>query len=134
MQIFIIGTPLETALSLDSKRFHRQISEAKIILKAINGLNKWRGPLIEMYKSNIEWLTNYILIFEAVRVNDMVFAEYLNNLTINITPNFITKEYVINMKKRLYTKDKVFYKKWKSLGESNINMYWVNNEWKIIKQ
>lgn len=134
MQIFIIGTPLETALSLDNKRFHRQISEAKIILKAINGLNKWRGPLIEMYKSNIEWLTNYILIFEAVRVNDMVFAEYLNNLTINITPNFITKEYVINMKKRLYTKDKVFYKKWKSLGESNINMYWVNNEWKIIKQ
>ena len=39
MQIFIIGTPLETAILLDNKRFHRQLSEAKIILNAIYGEN-----------------------------------------------------------------------------------------------
>lgn len=62
MQIFITGTPLETALDLDKKRFYRQLSEAKIIRKAIMGLNGWKGPLIEMYRNNTEWLDLYINI------------------------------------------------------------------------
>lgn len=37
------------------------------------------------------------------------------------------------MKRRLYTKDKLFYKQWEDLGESDINWYFVDNEWKYYK-
>ena len=43
MQVFIIGTPFETAKSLDKKRLNKQIIECKQILKAIDG------------ESNINW-------------------------------------------------------------------------------
>jgi hypothetical protein len=37
MQVFIIGTPLETAKVLDNKRLNKQIIECGQILDAING-------------------------------------------------------------------------------------------------
>lgn len=134
MQIFITGTPLETALDLDKKRFYRQLSEAKIIRKAIMGLNGWKGPLIEMYRNNTEWLDLYILIFEAIRIGDIAMAEYLNKDALKITPIFHSDKYILNMKSRLYTKDNIYYKKWSHIGESYINMYWKGNEWIYIKQ
>ena len=47
-------------------------------------------------------------------------------------PNFHTKDYFNQMKRRLYTKDKSFYNQWNYLGESNINWYYDNNENKFI--
>ena len=37
MQVFIIGSPFETAEALDSKRLHKQIIEARQIIQAIQG-------------------------------------------------------------------------------------------------
>lgn len=134
MQIFIIGTPLETAILLDNKRFHRQLSEAKIILNAIYGENGWKGPLIDMYRNNIEWLKLYINIFEAVKSNNLNLAKTLDKQAFNITPIFQTQEYIINMRRRLYSKDPIYYNCYSRYGKSDFNMYWVNEGWKIIKQ
>lgn len=35
------------------------------------------------------------------------------------------------MKRRLYTKDKIFYQVWKNLGESDENWYYINDS--IVK-
>ena len=37
MQIFIIGSPFETAQALDKRRLNKQIIECRQIMKAING-------------------------------------------------------------------------------------------------
>ena len=134
MQIFIVGSIIETALSLDKRRFHRQISEAKIVQRAIKGENKWKGPLIEMYRYNYTWLSMYILVFEAIRNGDLAFAQYISEQAELISPKFFCEEYFNNMKSRLYTKDENYYKKWSDLGKSDVNMYWVDYEWRFIPQ
>ena len=46
MQVFIIGTPLETAMALDAKRLNKQTIEARQILKAIVGDSKaWANQI-----------------------------------------------------------------------------------------
>ena len=37
------------------------------------------------------------------------------------------------MKRRLYTKDKEFYKEFAHLGESEVNWYYVDDKWKYYK-
>lgn len=37
MQVFIVGSPLETAMALSKRHLNNQINEAKIILDALNG-------------------------------------------------------------------------------------------------
>ena len=48
-------------------------------------------------------------------------------------PNFHTEEYLNNMKRRLYTKNKQHYKQWSELGESNCNWYWSEEEKNFVK-
>lgn len=134
MQVFIIGSILETALDLDKRRFHRQLSEARILQRAIKGENEWKGPLVDMYRYCYTWLSMYIMVFEAVKVNDLAFARYMSEQAELIKPNWFCEEYFNNMKARLYTKDKEYYKKWEEFGESHVNMYWVDNEWRFIEQ
>ena len=43
MQVFIIGSALETAQALDKKRLNKQIVECKQILNAIEGKTKGLG-------------------------------------------------------------------------------------------
>lgn len=51
MQVFIIGSPLETAESLSPKHLNNQINEAKIILDALRGAKAWSN-----YENSItEW-------------------------------------------------------------------------------
>ena len=40
MQIFIVGSPIETADTLDKRRLNKQIIECRQILAAINGTIK----------------------------------------------------------------------------------------------
>lgn len=87
-----------------------------------------------MYRNHTEWLDIYILVFEAIRVEDYAFASYINEQAIQITPEFHSEEYILNMKRRLFTKDNIYYKRWSELGESNINIYWSVGGWRIIKQ
>jgi hypothetical protein len=37
MQVFIVGSPLETAKALDNRRLNKQIIECQQILDALNG-------------------------------------------------------------------------------------------------
>lgn len=132
MQIFIIGSVLETARTLDKKRFNRQISEAQLILDSINGNKHWKGPLVDMYKDHIMWLRSYISCFKHYKEGDIEMARNMDSVCKILTPPFFTDEYFNNMKKRLYTKDRVHYSNWSGLGESFINMYWDNMRWEWI--
>jgi hypothetical protein len=140
MQIFIIDNPLQTAISLDTRRFYAQIREAKIVLKWCEQVKSGEGqrwvnqPLVRMYINHMDWLRLYLQIFEAVRDGDMNRARILNEQTYQIIPNWHCIPYYTQMKRRLYTKNKSFYKIFEYLGESFDNWYWVDGKWKKIPQ
>ena len=143
MQVFIIGSPFETAKCLDRKRLNKQIIECRQILDAISGKTKaWTNhPCTIQYKEHTSWLVNYLntLIhyrrYVVLQDNFYLDAAIVCNCCANkLMPSFHTHEYFDNMKKRLYTKNHEHYKQWESLGESYENWYWVDNKWKIYKQ
>ena len=60
MQVFIIGTPLETAMALSKHHLNNQINEAKIILDALNGAKAWSNhPCVLQYRGHERWLEHY---------------------------------------------------------------------------
>ena len=135
MQVFIIGSVFETARLLDRRRLNKQIIECKQIFKAMDGGKAWANhPCTLQYKEYRNWLKLYMCSLECFIKGDYNSAATWSGLAQDITPDWHTEEYYTNMKKRLYTKDNVHYKQWEYLGESYINMYYVNNEWKYYKQ
>lgn len=150
MQVFIIGSPLDTAKNLDRRRLNKQIIECGQILKAIWGESKaWANhPCTIQYRENETWLwyyyqtlafyRNYINKasnqFGDISIEDLNKAKRKSKIADRYKPNFHTSAYFDNMKKRLYTKDNEYYKQWENLGESYENWYWVDNKWKIYKQ
>ena len=136
MQVFIIGSPLETAKVLDKKRLNKQIIECRQILKAINGETKaWANhPCTIQYRDNKEWLIAYTHCLEAFYTEDIHKARVWDCYAMDFKPNFHTQGYFDNMKRRLYTKNNEHYKQFVYLGESYENWYWINNNWKIYKQ
>lgn len=136
MQVFLVGSPYETAESLDPRRFNKQILEAEQILKAIRGDTKfWANhPVTKMYSGYYEWLKNYREVLVLYRSGKFSEAFVLSEKLELIKPKFLTIEYIENMKKRLYTKDPLYYSKWSYLGESYVNMYFVDGEWRIYDQ
>ena len=135
MQIFIIGSPLETAMALDSRRLNKQIIECTQILKALSGETKaWANhPVTKMYKDYQEWLKLYMHCLNAYRLNNISAAKYLSNYADTMRPQFHCQEYFNQMKRRLYTKNNEHYKQWKTLGESDVNWYYVDGQWKHYK-
>lgn len=139
MQVFIIDNPLYTARVLDSRRFHAQIREAKIVIKWCsmikNGDSRWvNQPLVQMYINNLEWLQAYINVFEAIKENDIHKANMWNLYANDLKPTFHTEDYFEQMKRRLYTKDPELYANWWYLGVSYDNWYYVNDQWRFYKQ
>lgn len=135
MQIFIIGTVIETAKILDKKRFYRQITEAELIYKGLLGLNGWGDNIVaKMYKDHIDYLKLYIDTFKAVKKGDYLEAEILSKKAETCKPSFICDAYIRNMKSRLYTKDPIYYALWKDYGESHINIYYIDGKWRSCKQ
>ncbi len=131
MQVFIVGSPLETAMALDSKRLNRQIQETKVILAALNGAKAWSNhPCVLQYRGYEEWLDRYLRCLDAQQEKFPSSVEYYNNLANAITPDWHTQEYYDQMKRRLYTKDPKHYKRWADLGESECNWYFVDGEWR----
>lgn len=135
MNVFIVGTPIQTALALDMRRLNKQIIECKQILKAINGETKaWANhPATLQYKDYTIWLKYYTLCLEDFKNGNIQRAHYWNGIADMLTPEWHTEEYYSHMKRRLYTKDKVHYAQWRNLGESDVNMYYVNGEWKYYR-
>lgn len=62
MQVFIIGSPLDTAKNLDRRRLNKQIIECQQILNAIDGKTKsWSNhPCTIQYREHKSWLINYL--------------------------------------------------------------------------
>ena len=142
MQVFIIGSPLETAKVLDKKRLNKQVIECRQIINAILGFSKsWANhPCTIQYREHVEWLICYecclreYIEYMNGNTRYLTTIEKLNEVCEKCTPNFHTQEYFDNMKRRLYTKDNEHYKQFAHLGESYDNWYWVDDKWKIYKQ
>ena len=136
MQVFIIGSPLDTAKNLDRRRLNKQIIECQQILDAIYGKsNSWvNHPCTIQYREFTAWLEWYSSCLSFYKNGAIVFAEFASMKANEFKPSWHTQEYFNNMKRRLYTKDNEYYKQWENLGESYENWYWVDNKWKIYKQ
>lgn len=137
MQVFIIGTPLETAMALDAKRLNKQIIEGNQIMKAIVGETKaWAiHPCTQMYRANGYdiWLNAYLICLEAYRNKDMEQAEEWNRVASRFTPPFHKEAYFNQMKRRLFTKNPEHYRQWANLGTSDENWYFVGDEWRYYR-
>ena len=103
MQVFIIGSAIETAMCLDKKRLNKQIIECRQILKAIYGESKaWTNhPCTIQYKKHKEWLIAYMHCLEAFYNKDIHKARIWNLYASDNTPDFHTSAYFDNMKKRI---------------------------------
>lgn len=125
MQIFIVGSPLETALALDSARLRKQIIECKQILDALQGNEAWgRHPAVLQYRGHEQWLKHYMTCLNSVMCGAYDVAKIASNEADEVRPYWHCREYYEQMKRRLYTKDTYHYKQWAYLGESQENWYW----------
>ena len=137
MQIFLVGTAIETAMVLDKRRLNKQIIETKQILKGISGESQhWRNhPVMKMYKYHTEFLKLYLRCLEAYRDGNISDAELISIEAEKVRPIFTYDQvFLENMKRRLFTKDNSYYSQWAELGESQINMYYVENTWIFYNQ
>ena len=134
MQVFIVGTAIESARALDKRRLNRQIVECYQILDAISGAKGWaKHPAVLQYKNHQQWLKNYVFCLEAYRKGKLNAAE-ANSWNATLTrPSWHTQEYYDQMKRRLYTKDPEHYKQWGHLGKSEVNWYYVDGDWRTYK-
>lgn len=142
MQVFIVGSPLETAMALDKRRLNRQIQETKVILNALNGAKAWSNhPCVLQYRGHEDWLLHYQWCLESYYrgvTNGTLDLEYYDardesRVCEAYKPTFHTQEYFDQMKRRLFEKDEEHYKQWSHLGKSDINWYWSQSENKFIK-
>lgn len=137
MQVFLpYKDTFKTAIVLDNRRLNKQIIEINQILNAIYGhSNGWKNhPVTKMYSNNTLFLEYFIEVLKNIKDKKNDIAKEYSKLANNNLPVFITQEYCDNFKKRLYTKDSIFYAFFQIYGKSYENWYFVNNEWKIYKQ
>ena len=131
MQVFIVGSPLETAIALDKRRLNRQLQEVKVILAALNGAKAWSNhPCVLQYRGYEKWLEIYKGILMSYEKCEFGTAILSNMYADNYRPDWHTQEYYDQMKRRLYTKNKEHYKRWAELGESQEDWYFVDGEWR----
>lgn len=133
MQVFIVGSPLETARAMagDTRRYNKQIIEVGQILDALNGAKAWSNhPCVLQYRGREEWLRAYKECLEWYVRGDESKVLWASNLADYWRPLFHTQEYFDQMRRRLYTKDKEHYKQWAYLGESQENWYFVDGSWR----
>lgn len=132
MQVFIVGTPFETARALDKRRLNKQIIECQQILDALNGAKAWSNhPCVLQYRGHKDWLRNYMDCLDLCSNGCVAEARFVSFLCDQARPPFHTEDFFNQMKRRLYTKDNNHYAQWAHLGESEDNWYFVDNEWKV---
>ena len=131
MNVFIVGSPIETARSLDKRRLNKQIIECQQILDALGGKKAWSNhPCTLQYKGHERWLGNYMGCLLRYKHGEYSRAEVSSQCCDRQRPPFHTQEYFDQMKRRLYTKDPVYYNQWQDLGPSEENWYFVNGVWR----
>lgn len=133
MQVFIIGTPLETAKAMagDTRRYNKQIIEVGQILDALNGKTAWSNhPCVLQYREHQQWLYEYLQCLKEFALGRVYTPQEYSKFADKYRPSFHTQEYYDQMKRRLYTKDPEHYKQWAHLGESQENWYFVDGSWR----
>ena len=137
MQVFVIGKVLDTFEVLDKRRLNKQKIECQQILNAIDGVsNAWKNhPIVKSYTPYRKWLQIYMWLIEEYTSSssDLLMMFHYNKWLWENKPIFHTEEYFNQMKRRLYSKDKEYYSCYNELGESDINWYYVDNEWIYYK-
>lgn len=130
MQVFIVGSPLETAMILDKRRLNKQIIECRQILDALNGKKAWSNhPCVLQYRGYEKWLEHYLSCLTLYKHNANIHAKVCSDLAQICKPEWHTQEYIAQMKRRLFEKDEEYYKQWSYLGKSLDNWYFVDGEW-----
>ena len=132
MQVFIVGSPLETAIALDPKRLHKQIFECRQILDALNGKTAWSNhPCVLQYEDYEKWLECYKKCLEAYIKGDTLEAKIQSQYATDwYKPHWHNIGYYTQMKRRLYTKEPKHYWRWKCYGTSEENWYFVDGSWR----
>ena len=132
MQVFIVGSPLETAMALDQKRLRKQIIECKQILDAINGIGKgwFNHPVVKMYKKHTLWLVYYTKCLLLYMYGYEGNAKVCSDLADLFTPSFLTDELCNQHKRRLFTKNPQHYAQFAEYGTSEENWYYVDGSWR----
>ena len=134
MQVFIVGSPLETARALSKRHLNNQINEASIILAALNGAKAWSNhPCVLQYRGYEKWLRYYKRSLVQYVRGRKSLASHFSVLADEIRPKWHTQDYFDQMKRRLYTKNKEHYKQWADLGKSDENYYYIDGQWRIYK-
>ena len=137
MQVFIVGTPLETAMALDPKRLRKQIIECRQILDALNGAKAWSNhPCVLQYKGYEKWLRSYKECLEECqegKSDDSPDGGFYGMRDASrhcevCKPPFHTQEYFEQMKRRLFEKDEEHYKQWSHLGKSLDDWYYIDGK------
>lgn len=131
MQVFIVGSPLETARALSKRHLNNQINEASIILDALNGAKAWSNhPCVLQYRGYESWLMWYYeCLYSYVRGEEQDAIVY-SELADAIRPDWHDQRYYDNMKARLYTKNPQHYAQFAEYGTSDYNLYFVDGEWR----
>lgn len=130
MTIFLTGTVADTADDLDVKRLNRQIQECYWLINMVEGTGKWKNhPCNFMYKDHIDWVKKYKDCLLAYKNKDYKLCLQLSQEADLIKPSFLCEELYTNFKRRLYTKDPEFYKRWSHLGKTEANYYYVDGHW-----
>jgi hypothetical protein len=131
MQVFIVGSPLETAMALDPKRLRKQIIECGQILDALHGQSAWSNhPCVLQYRGYEMWLGFYKYCLEYYANGWLRDAKIENNYAESCKPPFHTEEYFDHMKARLFTKNPQHYARFAEYGTSDYNLYYVDGEWR----
>lgn len=132
MQVFVpYSSPIDVAKCLDRKRLHKQVLECSQILKAIAGTSKaWANhPVVKMYREHKMWLYYYMNCLACFCYGGP--PRYWSDLADKRKPSFLTEEFQVQHRRRLYTKDPVHYAEWAVYGTSKENWYFVDG--KIVK-
>ena len=114
-------------MALDNARLRKQIIECHQILAAIHGEGEgwFHHPVVLMYSepNSVRWLKIYADILEGYLAgyNGLEIADREAR---EITPTFHTPLFLMQMRRRLYTKNPEHYKQWADLGTSEDNYYW----------
>lgn len=138
MQVFCpYPSPLDCAKAMwgDTKRYNKQIIECKQILDAIDGVGKgWLNhPVVRMYKPYREWLYKYMLCLIYYKefkdnIRAITTSEMFSDESYYIRPPFLTDEFCIQHRRRLYTKSPKLYPQFEEYGTSEENWYYVGGE------
>lgn len=130
MTIFILGTVEDTAKNLDPRRLNKQILECQWMINMKEGRTKPSNhPAYKMYADYIDWVKLYQSCLKAFKKADFELCKKLSNEAELARPRFITKELCDNFKKRLYTKDPIYYSNYASYGKTEANYYYVDGQW-----